>query len=429
MVSLKDKTEESQLNTQNGLSDGGHILYIYEDVTKYIKNAINYIVEGIENNDQVIFVDSDEKIEMVLGGLREKEVSKAALTYLTLVNADDFYHTYSDTGAPDLEVLEVFTEPHLKKSRSIRTWGHVTPKDIEKLLDYEYDSDAYINKYQIYSVCAYDGKNISASFMMKMLSVHEYLMTDESIVPSNLYQKQTSSSPSIVEQINLEKKEANIRLRSEQLTFAGQFAAGICHEIRNPLTTIKGFFQLMKEESTNDKFNQVIEQELERIQQITSELLLLAKPNSEQRDKHNLIDIIQDVKILLDSQAVMKSIQIKTIFEYDSLIIDCDDTKVKQVIINIVKNAIEVMENGDITIRLTKKNNFAVMSIKDQGPGIAKEVMNKIGQPFFTTKKDGTGLGLIISFNIIKSHGGNISIQSEEGIGTTFNIVLPLMES
>ncbi|MDC3417699.1 ATP-binding protein [Aquibacillus salsiterrae] len=428
MVLLNDEIGESNITQyHNSLSRGGHILYVYDDKRKYIENAVNYIVEGIENNEGVIYADSQEIIDFIVLRLKENNLSDTLINNVTFVS-DEYLYRENGTNLPTLSTIKQLIETAIKKNHPVRTWGKVVTNPSDGLLQYEKNCDVYSSENKLFTVCAYDGNNISGVFLTELLANYEYFMTDNQLVPSNLYKDKTNSSPSIVKQINLEKIEDNVRLRSEQLTFAGQFAAGICHEIRNPLTTIKGFFQLIKEDQTNTKFYQVIDQELDRIQQITSELLLLAKPHSKQREKHNLVSLVTEVGVLLNSQAVMKSIQIKTTIDDDPLFIYCDDTKVKQVIINLVKNAIEVMENGTIHISVKKNDNLAVLSIKDEGPGIPKDILGNIGQPFFTTKKEGTGLGLIISFNIIRSHGGTIDLQSKEGAGTTFTIKLPIVE-
>ncbi|MDL4840445.1 ATP-binding protein [Aquibacillus rhizosphaerae] len=417
-----DMVVESNLR-HNSLSNGGHIIYVFNNEKKYIVNAVNYIIEGLLNDEGVIFVDSNDRINRVKAELRNNNISDQLLNQITFAETDTLYN--ADQPSPSVEDFISLANPYLKGSIPLRTWRNVQIKDMEKLIEYE--CDTYICDYHIFSVCAYDGRSLSALLLTEMLSVHEYLMTDDSLVPSNLYGNQSQSSPSIIDQIKLEKSADNVLMRSEQLTFAGQFSAGICHEIRNPLTTIKGFFQLLREDNHNKMYYQVIEQELERIQQITSELLLLAKPHSEERENHNLIDVVKEVYLLLESQAVMKSIAIKTNLKQDKLIVECDDTKIKQVIINIVKNAIEIMDKGIITIEIDQIDGFAILKIIDEGPGIPKEVLKKIGEPFFTTKKEGTGLGLIISFNIIKSHGGKVQIDSDEGVGTTFTFTLPLV--
>lgn len=226
--------------------------------------------------------------------------------------------------------------------------------------------------------------------------------------------------------ITEQKKADELMLKSEKLNLAGQLAAGISHEIRNPLTAIKGFFQLIKSSTQKDEYFTIIDNELERIEEISSELLMLAKPQTKRHEKYNLYDIINEVKLLLETQAIMKSILVRTEFESSYLEVVCDKTKIKQVFINLVKNAIEAMEKGNITIKVSSCPNHISITVEDNGPGISKERLNRIGEPFYSTKEKGTGLGLLTSYKIIENHNGTISVDSVVGKGTTFLITLPL---
>ncbi|MCT2535755.1 ATP-binding protein [Aquibacillus koreensis] len=423
MVKSKEELEKKFHMKHNNLSSGGHILYVYDDERKYVDNLFNYIVEGLENKEHIIVFESDVRVTQMQDRIKKHAVAKHLIDQVIFLKEDWLYENQEQS----YDLFTNLADQYIQNEIPLRTWGNVKVGHPEKTLTYESDCNDYICKQQFFCVCAYNGREISATLLTKLLTVHEYFMTDDSLVPSSYFHHNPKSVPSITEQIKLERRAENELLRSEQLTFAGQFAAGICHEIRNPLTTIKGFFQLLKEDNLNDMYYQVIEKELDRIQQITSELLLLAKPHSEEREHHNLAELVNEVIILLESQAIMKSIIIETNIHEEDLIIDCEDTKIKQVIINVVKNAIEIMNKGTITVEVGKKDRFAQLKIKDEGPGIPRDVIDKIGQPFFTTKKEGTGLGLIISFNIIKSHGGTVEIDSEEGKGTIFTFSLPLI--
>ncbi len=223
-----------------------------------------------------------------------------------------------------------------------------------------------------------------------------------------------------------QKKSEELMLKSEKLNLAGQLAAGISHEIRNPLTAIKGFFQLIKVSDKKDEYFNIIDSELSRIEEISSELLMLAKPQTKTHSERNLVDIIHEVKVLLETQAIMKSIEIKTVFKESYLGIVCDKTKIKQVFINLVKNAIEIMDKGAITIKITTMHGQAIITVEDTGPGIPKERLHRIGEPFYSTKEKGTGLGLLTSYKIIENHKGEITVNSTVGKGTTFTIKLPI---
>lgn len=227
----------------------------------------------------------------------------------------------------------------------------------------------------------------------------------------------------------LEEEENHI-LESEKLKVAGQLAAGIAHEIKNPLTSIKGFIQLMKsDKSPNQKYLEIIEDEIQRLEIISGELLVLAKPHTHEVKITNLTRIVKEVVFLLEAEALKKSIQVKSIMETENVMILCESPKIKQVLINLVKNAIEAMnEPGIITVHVSESLNEALVSISDQGCGIPDEYLKQLGKPFFSTKETGNGLGLMICQKIISDHGGKIAVSTSLENGTTFTVKIPLMK-
>ena len=226
-----------------------------------------------------------------------------------------------------------------------------------------------------------------------------------------------------------ERKQAEeMMLQSEKLSVAGQLAAGIAHEIRNPLTSIKGFLQLMQSDKCENKqYFEIIFSELNRIELILSELLMLAKPQESKFKKENINNILNEITTLLETEANLKNVLIEKKLSSTIPEINCDQNQLKQVFINFIKNAIEAMPKGGVVSVTTKEvENEIEVTVKDNGIGIPKKILEKIGQPFVTTKKSGTGLGLMISFKIIENHKGTIKVNSEEGKGTTFTIRLPI---
>ncbi|MCL7747723.1 ATP-binding protein [Halalkalibacter alkaliphilus] len=227
-----------------------------------------------------------------------------------------------------------------------------------------------------------------------------------------------------------EQKENQSKLQHfEQLSLLGELAAGIAHEIRNPITSLKGFLQLIDStEAKSTPYTKIMLSEIERINLIVSELLFLGKPKELSIKKHNLFEIIEMVVTLTKTQAIIYNIDIKLQMEtaLKKEMVKCDESKLKQVFINILRNAIEAMKHeGIITINVSRKHDFIEIAIIDQGKGIPKKKLANIGKQFYTTKENGTGLGLMISNHIIEEHGGSLSLESEEGKGTTVQISLP----
>jgi two-component system, sporulation sensor kinase E len=228
-----------------------------------------------------------------------------------------------------------------------------------------------------------------------------------------------------------EKIEMENRLKkSDTLNVIGELAAGIAHEIRNPMTALKGFIQLLQGDIKEDRsmYFQVISTELNRIESIINEFLVLAKPQAVKYLKVNLNKIMKETVDLLHAQAVMYNVQFDTYFDEFLPIIYCEPNQLKKVFVNMIKNAIEVMQTGGkITIRMEPKDENTIhISIQDQGYGIPSAKLKKLGEPFYTTKERGTGLGLMVSYKIIEEHKGKIDVESQEGIGTIFHIYLPI---
>ncbi|MFT4415208.1 PAS domain S-box protein [Fredinandcohnia humi] len=234
----------------------------------------------------------------------------------------------------------------------------------------------------------------------------------------------------IIRDISDRIKAEKLMIKSEKLSIAGQLAAGIAHEIRNPLTAIKGFLQLFHDDiQGKEHYFDIIFSELNRIELILSELLLLAKPSEVKYKEMDVRTILRDVVTLLDTQAILQNIQINLELDNESSFIRCDDNQIKQVFINLIKNSIDAMaKGGNIYIQTKVTDEKIIVTFVDEGCGISKSILSRIGEPFYTTKEKGTGLGLMVSYNIIENHNGKITVESEENKGTTFEITLPRIQ-
>ncbi|MFG0214990.1 PAS domain S-box protein [Brevibacillus porteri] len=225
-----------------------------------------------------------------------------------------------------------------------------------------------------------------------------------------------------------ERRQSEELLRySDKLSVLGELAAGIAHEIRNPLTALKGFIQLMEgDEFANQQYLQIMRSEIDRITSITSELLIMAKPQALRFAPHGLLPLLSSVIKLLEPQALLKNVSILTDFPQVTSLILCEEYQIKQVFINIIKNGMEAMPlGGNLTIKVVERSSDVVIRISDQGQGIPAELLPRLGELFYSTKEAGTGLGLMVSSKIIRDHGGTINIASDVGKGTTVSIFIP----
>lgn len=222
--------------------------------------------------------------------------------------------------------------------------------------------------------------------------------------------------------------EESIR-KSEKLSVVGQLAAGVAHEIRNPLTSLKGFLQLLNSRNLDYKdYFDIMLTEVDRINFIVNEFMVVANPHVDRlQEEKNLQSILHSIVLLLDTQAILINVQIVTEYDIDLPLIKCDENQLKQVFINILKNALEAMQNGGVILIQVKnlKPDKILIRFIDQGTGIPEERISKLGEPFYTTKETGTGLGLMVTYKIIEAHKGHIYIKSKINHGTTVDIILP----
>lgn len=220
-------------------------------------------------------------------------------------------------------------------------------------------------------------------------------------------------------------------LHLERLNLIGKMAAGIGHEVRNPMTTIRGFLQMLrkkKECSNYWKYYELMIAELDRANSIISDFLSVAKEKSNCKNLENINRIIESLLPLIEADAIVGNNYIKVeLGEIPEIMID--DKEIRQLILNFVGNSLDAMSSGGyLTIKTYMQEQEIVLEIKDQGTGIVPEVLARIGTPFFTTKEQGTGLGLAISYSIAARHQATINVETSDK-GTAFFIKFNILNS
>jgi two-component system sporulation sensor kinase B len=224
---------------------------------------------------------------------------------------------------------------------------------------------------------------------------------------------------------NLEKLQ-----REEMLKAISEMAATVAHEVRNPMMVVRGFIQLLQEESSTPEkkrsYIKIAIQELDRAQDIIDDYLTLAKSNKPTLTRIHVKTLIRDVIDIMSSYALLRDVTF--IEQLDGkLYIQGDPAKLKQVLVNLMKNGIEAKpKDGKLNIRATSADSHVHIDIVDKGIGMSDEELQQIGSPFYSTKEGGTGLGLMVCYRIIESHQGSIKVVSEKGKGTCFSIAIPL---
>jgi two-component system, sporulation sensor kinase E len=230
------------------------------------------------------------------------------------------------------------------------------------------------------------------------------------------------------------KKETQLR-RAESLAALTTLAAGVAHEINNPLGSISIRIQLLEklirseeaDKAAMFKHVDIIKEEMDRLKQIVVDFLFAVRPMEMQLLHEDIGSILEEIADFVQPEAERNGIAVKVSIEKNLPSILLDKRHIKQALLNLIQNAMAAMPNGG---RLGLKAEYASdeirISISDNGTGIPEELLTKIFEPYFTTKKNGTGLGLTITFKIIKEHSGDISLESKEGRGSTFTIHLPV---
>jgi PAS domain S-box-containing protein len=224
------------------------------------------------------------------------------------------------------------------------------------------------------------------------------------------------------------KQTESLLLNSEKLAVVGQLAASVAHEIRNPLTTIRGFIQFTAEDYSNNHHYQIILAELDRINFIISEFLILSKPHLLNYRNNNVLQALNETIVLFRAQAIMNNIEVNLDLREAELMVKCDENQLKQVFMNLLKNSMEALPyGGTITVRAWKEGEeSAVIEVEDNGYGMEEGQIKNLGKPFYTTKETGTGLGYMVINQIIEHHRGGIQIQSERNQGTSVKVTIPL---
>ncbi|KAA0566970.1 two-component sensor histidine kinase [Bacillus sp. CH30_1T] len=217
-------------------------------------------------------------------------------------------------------------------------------------------------------------------------------------------------------------------LKSEKLNTLGELAASIAHEVRNPLTVVKGFLQLMKKQvtGTHEEYLKIVLSELGRAEEIINDYLNFAKPEFEKIEKINVKEVLSDVTVLLNAYALKEGVYLEAVLKEDGFLLT-DRNKLKQAFVNIIKNAIEATPpQGNVSVNLEVTHTQAIVTVEDTGKGMTKDQIARIGTLFFTTKVQGTGLGTSVSLRIIEAMGGHIHYSSIVNKGTVVTIDLPL---
>jgi len=218
----------------------------------------------------------------------------------------------------------------------------------------------------------------------------------------------------------------------EKMRTMSHVAASLAHEVRNPLTAVKGFLKLIQEDKQDlvklEQYINICLEEVNRTESILSEYLSISKPLTQRREPLDLSAHLISIRDVMSPFANMHNVILQVQTPHVPVVILANPDEIKQVLVNFVKNAVEAcadLQQGAVILKLTKKENEAILVIKDNGVGMNTEQINRLGSIYFSTKSSGTGLGLTYSYQVIHALGGTISVSSKPQMGTTFTLAFP----
>lgn len=277
----------------------------------------------------------------------------------------------------------------------------------------------------------FNGMTSQLSQLFERLSAttEQFGTGNKNIAPLHRFEEAIDEMEQILQRTKIQRELQ----RAEKMNAIGQLAASVAHEIRNPMTVVKGFLQifLAKEQMSEEErmYIRLMIEEMHRAETIINDYLSLAKPDIEQMELVDAGEFASRVMDLMNSYAMMsKNISIE-INVNQRVYIRSNPSELRQVLINILKNGIEAMkEGGNLTLSVYKENGYGVFEISDTGIGMSETELERLGTPFYSLKEKGTGIGMMVCYQIIERMKGKIDVSSEVGNGTTFKIYIPLAE-
>ncbi len=441
------------------LNKAGKILNVNEAAIKLFNLNQTYI--GYLSMDEPSNLKWSKFVNQLQSDLRSEEIFniRTAGNDFEMMSFKCFYESNTEEIVAQISTLnddmahELYVSQEQEKSQSFNAYDHLPYAVIVSdasgiILGLNKYAEMYL-KIEKSQLLHKAHQHIFDSFSMKDGQITTYLsklmgekhanihVVDETQVSSTCYYEISSIFDEynniIVTVINdeTEKKQLQHKIEHQQaLNVVGQMAASIAHEIRNPLTSLKGFTELLKLKADEESrmYLSVIDSELQRMEQILSELLVLSKPTSMKVELIELDHVVKQVIEFMLPDALMKKIMIQYISSSTQVYIGGSENRLKQVFMNLIKNAMESMHNGGtITVEMNIIDCAIVeLKVKDEGSGMDCKTIQNLFQPFYTTKSTGTGLGLAFVKKVIEEHEGVIGVNSEIQKGTCFHMQFPI---
>jgi len=394
---------------------GSHICGIYQSIDDLINMLIPFFKFGLQKNEFCIWITSEfinkNQAKQLLRNYMPEYDYYEGKGQIEILSYEEWY-----LQSGEFNVTEVLSswdkkidEALNKGFLGIRASGDITwLNNIIRPVFQNYESilNNKFNQLKLIAICTYQLSKCTDIELINVINNHKYLLVNN------------ENNFNLISDLD----------RLERMDVLSKMSASIAHEIRNPITSVKGLLQLLQQKSENkeyaDYFNIMIE-EIDRANGIISEFLSLAKNKESSPVSESLNDIINKMFPLLQADAIKNGINI--ILELKEIpMITIEQSDIRQLILNLVRNGMEAMPTGgNLTIRTSMTNGEVVLEVEDEGIGIRPELASKIGLPFFTTKNNGTGLGIAICKNIAMKYNAILDFKTSPG-GTTFYVKFKL---
>jgi len=417
---------------------GSHILYFHGDGEAYSQNALSFIAMGIQLKQNVLYIEEERRRADIRERLVRAYGEELVSQYVTMIDRDEFYRTHEDFCFHTvLRNLQEAIQPFLRQERDVRLWGHVHFKDQSdskhRVQHYEREADLALDELGFLTVCAYDGTKVPAFVQNNLMKSHEYLMTDEALVLSNLYRQKRTNDVSFPTLSARAALESEMDLYKQKLDFVHV----VSHEVRNPLTVIKAYAKLVRDNVADPRDRERLKSITDYVDLIDNEISHIINTeemlSSEALWRRRLIspkELLEDVVRIMEIKARTQCVRLRAEVDLSGReMMLANATGYKLIVSNLISNAIKYShENGDVRCIVRCENDRLSLAVEDDGIGMTPEQVRRLFRKYekMNEERGGQGIGLFMVKKLVDHFEGTIDVTSAPDVGTRIVVTFPL---